>query len=135
MPWYRSLNRSQWNALLASNLGWLLDGYELYALILTVGLALHQLLDPSQYTQIPVYAGTVIATTLLGWGHVNHLLSKTSRAREGPKTSSGKILFSKNTPSPPCHWKYTFANAPKKMSGCNYRRGCGSFGRASTVST
>lgn len=68
LPWYRSLNRSQWNTLVATNLGWLFDGYETYALILTVGVALHQLLDPSQYGQIPVYAGTVIAITLLGWG-------------------------------------------------------------------
>ena len=67
-PWYRSLNRSQWNTLFASNLGWLFDGYEIYALILTVGVALHQLLDPSQYGQIPLYAGTVIAITLFGWG-------------------------------------------------------------------
>jgi MFS family permease len=67
-PWYRSLNRSQWNALFASNLGWMFDGYETYALILTVGVALHQLLDPSQYVAIPKYAGAVIAITLLGWG-------------------------------------------------------------------
>jgi MFS family permease len=67
-PWYRSLNRSQWNTLIASNLGWLFDGYETYALIVSVGVALRQLLDPSQYSQIPVYAGTVIALTLLGWG-------------------------------------------------------------------
>jgi MFS family permease len=67
-PWYRSLDRSQWNTLLASNLGWLFDGYEVYALILTVGVALHQLLDASQYAQLPAYAGTVIATTLFGWG-------------------------------------------------------------------
>jgi MFS family permease len=66
-PWYRSLNRSQWNTLIASNLGWLFDGYETYALIISVGVALRQLLDPSQYPQIPVYAGTVIAVTLLGW--------------------------------------------------------------------
>ena len=66
-PWYRSLNRSQWNTLLASNLGWLFDGYETYALIISVGVALHQLLDPSQYPQIPIYAGTVIGITLLGW--------------------------------------------------------------------
>ena len=26
-PWYRSLDRSQWNTLLATNLGWLFDGY------------------------------------------------------------------------------------------------------------
>ncbi|HEY2136484.1 MAG TPA: MFS transporter [Xanthobacteraceae bacterium] len=67
-PWYRSLDRSQWNTLLATNLGWLFDGYEVYALILTVGVALHQLLDPSQYPQIQSYAGTIIATTLFGWG-------------------------------------------------------------------
>jgi MFS family permease len=66
-PWYRSLNRSQWNTLIASNLGWLFDGYETYALIIAVGVALRQLLDPSQYSQIPFYAGLVIALTLLGW--------------------------------------------------------------------
>ena len=67
-PWYRSLNRSQWNTLIAANLGWLFDGYETYALVISVGVALRQLLDPSQYPQIPFYAGTVIALTLLGWG-------------------------------------------------------------------
>src|SRR3569833_1066200 len=66
-PWYRSLNRNQWNTLIASNLGWLFDGYETYALIISIGVALRQLLDPSQYSQIPVYAGLVIALTLLGW--------------------------------------------------------------------
>jgi len=65
--WYRALDRSQWYTLLATNLGWLFDGYELYALILTVGVALHQLLDPSLYAQTQAYAGTIIATTLLGW--------------------------------------------------------------------
>ena len=39
-PWYRGLNRHQWNILLAANLGWLFDGFELYALILTVGPAM-----------------------------------------------------------------------------------------------
>ena len=67
-PWYRSLDRSQWYTLLAANLGWLFDGYEVYALILTVGPALHQLLDPGQYAEIPKFAGTIIAITLLGWG-------------------------------------------------------------------
>jgi len=67
-PWYRSLNANQWKTMIASNLGWMFDGYETYALILTVGVALHQLLDPSQYAQIPTYAGTVIGITLLGWG-------------------------------------------------------------------
>jgi len=42
MPWYRTLNRDQWRVLLASNLGWLFDGFEIYALFLTVGFALHR---------------------------------------------------------------------------------------------
>jgi len=67
-PWYRSLDANQWKTMLASNLGWMFDGYETYALILTVGVALHQLLDPAQFAQIPAYAGTVIGITLLGWG-------------------------------------------------------------------
>lgn len=67
-PWYRSLDANQWKTMLASNLGWMFDGYETYALILTVGVALHQLLAPAQYAQIPAYAGTVIGITLLGWG-------------------------------------------------------------------
>jgi MFS family permease len=66
-PWYRALSRTQWNTLLASNLGWMFDGFEAYALILTVGVALHQLLRPAQYSQIPAYAGAIIATTLCGW--------------------------------------------------------------------
>src|SRR6201987_2550363 len=66
-PWYRSLSRTQWKTLIAANLGWVFDGYETYALIISVGVALRQLLDPASYAQIPVYAGTVIALTLLGW--------------------------------------------------------------------
>src|SRR5450755_1797594 len=67
-PWYGTLTRIQWKTLIAANLGWMFDGYETFALILTVGVALRQLLDPAQYPQIPAYAGTVIAVTLLGWG-------------------------------------------------------------------
>ena len=67
-PWYGSLDRRQWNTLFAANLGWMFDGYETYALLLTVGVALHQLLAPAQFAQIPAYAGAVIALTLLGWG-------------------------------------------------------------------
>ena len=66
--WYRELTRVQWNTLIASNLGWLFDGFETYALILTVGVAMQQLLPAAQQPQIPAYAGTVIAVTLLGWG-------------------------------------------------------------------
>src|SRR5215475_9000641 len=68
VPWYRTLNLAQWKTLAASNLGWMFDGYETFALILTVAVALRQLLDPSLHPQIPAYAGIVIALTLLGWG-------------------------------------------------------------------
>ena len=67
-PWYRSLDRVQWKALVASNLGWTFDGFEVFALILTVGIALRQLLDTAQYPLIPAYAGAVIAITVLGLG-------------------------------------------------------------------
>src|SRR5262249_58758457 len=68
LPWYRALTPGQWRTLVATNLGWLFDGYEAYALFLTVGPAMRSLLDPSQYSQIPAYIGTVVAITLLGWG-------------------------------------------------------------------
>src|SRR5215470_2563273 len=67
-PWYRSLNRTQWQALIASNLGWTFDGFEVFSLILTVGFALRQLLDPSQHQHIPAYAGAILAITVFGWG-------------------------------------------------------------------
>jgi MFS family permease len=67
LPWYRSLNREQWGVLVASNLGWLFDGFEIFALFLTVGFALHQLLEAAQYADIPRYAGYVLATTIFGW--------------------------------------------------------------------
>src|SRR5580704_8687581 len=66
LPWYKSLTGNQWRMLIAANLGWLFDGYETYALILTVGPAMHSLLEPAQYPQIAAYAGTVISITLLG---------------------------------------------------------------------
>ena len=66
-PWYRALSGPQWKTLLAANLGWTLDSFEFFALFLTVGFALHQLLDPAQYGTIPRYAGYIIATTLFGW--------------------------------------------------------------------
>jgi MFS family permease len=68
VPWYRLLSKSQWSTLIGANLGWMFDGYETYAVLLSVGAALRQLLDPSQYGQIPAYAGLIIALTLLGWG-------------------------------------------------------------------
>jgi hypothetical protein len=61
-PWYRKLEATQWKNLLASNHGWVFDGFEVYSLILTVGVALRQLLNASEHQRIPAYAGTIIAT-------------------------------------------------------------------------
>jgi MFS family permease len=66
--WYKSLTRPQWNVLIASNLGWLFDGFENYALILTAGPALRQLLDAAHHPELPFYIGTTIGINLLGWG-------------------------------------------------------------------
>src|SRR6201987_4611800 len=66
-PWYRTLTRAQWKALIASNLGWTFDGFEVFALILTVGVALHHRLEPPQSPLTPAYAGAVIAITVFGW--------------------------------------------------------------------
>ena len=66
-PWFREIDRNQWRTLLASNLGWLFDGFETYALVLTAGSAMRSLLDPSAFPQIPAYVGTIFAVTLLGW--------------------------------------------------------------------
>ena len=67
LPWYRTLNETQWKTLLASNLGWVFDGFEAFALILTVGLAMRQLLSPADLANLPTYAGGIIALTLIGW--------------------------------------------------------------------
>ena len=67
-PWYRSLDANQWKTMIASNIGWMFDGYETFALILTVGVALHQLLPASEISHTQAFAGTVIGITLLGWG-------------------------------------------------------------------
>jgi MFS family permease len=68
VPWYRSLSRSQWKTLFAANLGWTLDSFEYFALFVTVGFALHQLVAVPQHGAIPRYAGYIIAATLFGWG-------------------------------------------------------------------
>ena len=62
VPWYRTLNRDQWRVLIASNLGWAFDGFEIYALFLTVGFALHQLLDTA--------ARSRRSSTRYTWHHV-----------------------------------------------------------------
>jgi MFS family permease len=54
--------------LVGAGLGWAFDGYETYALILTLGVALPALLPGVDRDRIPFFAGATIALTLLGFG-------------------------------------------------------------------
>ncbi|NYE24944.1 MFS transporter [Pigmentiphaga litoralis] len=67
-PWYRALSKKQWQILIASNLGWMFDGFENYALILTAGTVMLQLLPPEQHASLSLYVGAAIGINLLGWG-------------------------------------------------------------------
>jgi MFS family permease len=94
VPWYRTLNRDQWRVLIASNLGWAFDGFEIYALFLTVAFALHQLLDAAQYAAIPRYAGYILATTVFGWatgGVIGGIIADYIGRKRGTVNLSGSV--------------------------------------------
>ena len=76
-PWYRSLTRQQWNVLVATNLGWLFDGFETYALILTAGPALRQLLDPSLHGRFRSISAPL--SVLICWAGASAACSAASR--------------------------------------------------------
>ena len=66
--WRAGVTRQQWRSLIAANLGWLFDGFETYALILTAAVVLKRL-DPARpASQVAFLTGATIAVTLLGWG-------------------------------------------------------------------
>jgi MFS family permease len=67
-PWFSGLRRSEWRSLGAANLGWLFDGFETYALILTAGTVIHELDATAKPSHVSFLVGVTIATTLLGWG-------------------------------------------------------------------
>jgi MFS family permease len=67
-PWHAGLTATHWRILFASFLGWIFDGYETYALIVPLPFALRALLSPEQLKSAPIWAGTAISLTLLGWG-------------------------------------------------------------------
>ena len=67
-PWYTGLTRTHWRVLAASFLGWVFDGYEAYALVVALPMALRSLLPAEALASAPVYAGVAIGVTLLGWG-------------------------------------------------------------------
>jgi MFS family permease len=66
-PWYRSIGRVGWTALIASFLGWMFDGYETFVLVLVAAPAVRQLVGPDQVAQLPIYIGGLLSATLLGW--------------------------------------------------------------------
>ena len=61
-------SRDRRRTLLGAGLGWTFDGYETYALILTLGAALPALLPAKDHARIPFFAGATIALTLFGFG-------------------------------------------------------------------
>ena len=68
LRWYSRLTKKHWLTLNGAFLGWIFDGYEALALIVVLPALMHAVLTPEQLTSLPLYAGLVIGTTLLGWG-------------------------------------------------------------------
>ena len=66
--WREGVTQSQWRSLIAANLGWLFDGFETYALILTASTVLRRLNPDTPTSSIAFLTGATIAVTLLGWG-------------------------------------------------------------------
>ena len=62
-----SIGKAGWRALATSFLGWMFDGYESYALILVMAVAVRQLLSPKRAPEASVYMGGLLTVTLLGW--------------------------------------------------------------------
>ncbi len=66
--WREGLTPQHWKVLTGSFLGWVFDGYEAYALVVVLPMALKMLLLPDQMASQAIYAGVAIGITLLGWG-------------------------------------------------------------------
>jgi MFS family permease len=66
-PYTEGLTRRQWSVLGITMLFWLFDGYETYALLLTIGPSLHELLPASELSTLPRVAAYLISITLFGW--------------------------------------------------------------------
>jgi MFS family permease len=62
-----ALGRGNWVVLAMTMLLWLFDGYETYALLLTLGPSLHQLLPAADLHNLPRFAAYLISLTLFGW--------------------------------------------------------------------
>ena len=66
-PYAEGLTRRQWSVLGITMLFWLFDGYETFALLLTIGPSLHQLLPANELATLPRVAAYLISITLFGW--------------------------------------------------------------------
>jgi MFS family permease len=62
-----TLTGRQWSVLGITVLFWLFDGYETFALLLTIGPSLRQLLPADQLIALPRVAAYLISITLFGW--------------------------------------------------------------------
>ncbi|MEJ0095676.1 MAG: MFS transporter [Methylocella sp.] len=66
-PLAGGLSRRHWIVLGVTMLLWMFDGYETYALLLTIGPSLHELLPASALHDLPRFAAYLISITLFGW--------------------------------------------------------------------
>jgi MFS family permease len=66
-PYAEGLTRRQWGVLGITMLFWLFDGYETFALLLTIGPSLRELLPASELSSLPRIAAYLISITLFGW--------------------------------------------------------------------
>jgi MFS family permease len=62
-----AVQRSARRALIAAWIGWMFDGYENYAFVLVMPIAVRQLVGPDHLARLALYSGAVLAATLLGW--------------------------------------------------------------------
>ena len=59
--------RAARRAMLSAWIGWMFDGYENYAFVLVMPVAMRQLVPPEQIDRVALYSGAVLAVTLFGW--------------------------------------------------------------------
>ena len=59
--------RAARRAMLSAWIGWMFDGYENYAFVLVMPVAMRQLVPPDQIDRVALYSGAVLAVTLFGW--------------------------------------------------------------------
>ncbi|MGH3502044.1 MAG: MFS transporter [Nocardioidaceae bacterium] len=65
--WIHRLGPSGWSVLGVTMLFWMFDGYETFAVLITGGTSLHELLPGSALPSLPRYFGYLVAITLAGW--------------------------------------------------------------------